>query len=179
MTELAELEGRILAALDRIARAAEAQAAAEARAAAEAQATAASQAAAPEGAEEALREALEAERTANAQLAERVRTMKERKEGQIALIERKLARANEQLDVQGFELQRLKRVNAQLAEANRRLIAAQEDGQPDGAGAQRALQAELEALRAERRSEIAELEEIIAELRPLVGDETVGSGTHG
>lgn len=170
MSELTELERRIRAALERIARATEAQAQAQAR-------SPAPQAeAGPEqpDTEAALREALEAERTANAQLAERIRAIKERQEASLSQVERKLARANEQLDVQGFELQRLKRANAQLAEANRRLIEAQAAGQPDASAATRALQAELEALRAARKSEVAELEEIMAELRPLAGEQAHG-----
>ena len=158
MTELADLERRIGAALDRIAQAAEALP------------VAAPSAADPEAAEaaEALREALEAERSANAQLSQRLRSLRQRHEQRLAVTERKLARANEQLDLQGFELQRLKRANAQLAEANRRLLAAQEAGGADPGAASRALQAELDALRAARRSEMAELEEIMAELAPLV-----------
>jgi DNA repair exonuclease SbcCD ATPase subunit len=175
MSDLADLERRIRAALDRIAEAAESTpAAASARATAEDAATL--------EATEALREALEAERSANAQLSQRLRTLRQRHEARLALTERKLARANEQLDVQGFELQRLKRANAQLAEANRRLVAAQEAGGTDPGAAGRALQAELDALRGARRAEMAELEEIMAELGPLVetrGGNGAGEAAHG
>ncbi len=164
MSELSGLERRITAALDRIAQAAQNLPGPEVAAS---------------GAEAALREALEAERTANAQLTERVRAIKERQESLIGQVERKLARANEQLDVQGFELQRLKKANAQLADANRKLIEAQQAGTADPGAAMRALQAEIESLRAARKAEIAELEEIMAELRPLAGVGPAEDAAHG
>ena len=167
MTELADLERRISQALDRIALASETLAPA-----------AADPPPADPGAESALREALEAERAASAQLSERLRRLKEKQEAKLAQLEKKLARANEQLDVQGFELQRLKRANAQMAEANRKLIETHGAGQPDPGAAMRALQAELDSERAARKAEIAEMEEIIAELRPLLEPETVGA-RHG
>jgi chromosome segregation ATPase len=172
MTDLAELERRIGAALDRIAQAA--QGLAEPVGPSSADLEAAELVAA-------LREELEAERSASAQLSQRLSTLRQRQETRLALTERKLARANEQLDVQGFELQRLKRANAQLAEANRRLMAAQEAGSPDPGAASRALQAELDALRAARRAEMAELEEIMSELAPLVAEtpDATGEPKHG
>lgn len=117
-----------------------------------------------------LREALEAERAANAQLTERVRAIRERQENVVTGIERRLARQTELLDVQGLELQRLKKSLIQLREANRTLREAQEAGLADPAAINRSLQAEVEALRAGRAAEIAELDEILAELRPLVGE---------
>ncbi|MCL4189939.1 MAG: hypothetical protein KJZ85_20260 [Rhodobacteraceae bacterium] len=117
-----------------------------------------------------LREALEAERSANAQLTERVRAIKERQESVVAGLERRLARQTELLDVQGLELQRLKKSVIQLREANRVLREAQEAGLADPAAINRSLQAEVEGLRATRAAEIAELDEILAELRPLVGE---------
>jgi DNA repair exonuclease SbcCD ATPase subunit len=164
MSQISELERRIKSALERIASAAESASAAP-------KSTAAGPPADTVDGEAALREALEAERGANAQLTERVRAIKEKQETMVSQIERKLARATAQLDVQGLELQRLKRANAQLAEANRRLIAAAETGGGTAGAAQKALQAELESLRAARRAEMAELEEIMGELRPLVGEE--------
>lgn len=169
MSDISELEGRITAALDRIARAAE-----SARSTGAAQAGGAQSAGAQADAasEIALREALEAERNANAQLTERVRAIKERQENMVAQIERKLARATGQLDVQGLELRRMKRANAQLVEANRRLVeAGQHSDGADGGTIGKALQAELESLRAERRAEMAEMDEIMGELRPLIEEE--------
>lgn len=174
MSEISELAGRITAALDRIAKAAESAPAATAGAGAAGTGDSAAGNQGDGAAEAALREALEAERTANAQLTERVRAIKDKQETMVAQIERKLARATGQLDVQGLELQRLKRANSQIAEANRRLIAAQDDGGIDAGLADKALQAELESLRAARRSEMAELEEIMGELKPLIEEQAHG-----
>lgn len=152
-----ELERRLAAALDRIARGLERPA---------------TPAAAPRPDPEAarLREALEAERAEKAQLAERVKAIKERQESHVTALERRLARMTEQADVQGLELQRLKKSLIQLREANRMLREAQEAGLADPAAINRSLQAEVEALRAARTAELAELDEILAELRPLVGE---------
>src|SRR5690606_15024996 len=113
MSDITELERRLSAALERIARAADDLARTEA-----APAPAPVQ---PAGAGEAgeLREALESERTANAQLTERVRAIKEKQESVVAGLERKVAHLTEQLDQSGQELARLKRTNQQLVEANR------------------------------------------------------------
>ncbi|MFZ5709109.1 MAG: hypothetical protein ACOY4T_05395 [Pseudomonadota bacterium] len=118
----------------------------------------------------ALRDALEAERTANAQLTERVRAIREKQETVVASLERTVARLSQQLDAQGRELARLKRANAGLTETSRALAAAAEAGPPDAGSVNRALAAELEALRAARAAEIAEMDEILSELKPLIGE---------
>lgn len=115
----------------------------------------------------ALREALEAERAAKDKLKERVNAVRQRQETGVTQLERRIARMTEQIDVQGLELQRLKKANAQLVAANRALM---EGGDPEGA-ARRAETAELEALRAERRAEMAEMEAILSALAPLVPEE--------
>lgn len=148
-----ELERRIAAALDRVAAGLE---------------RALRPAAAGEAAR--LREALAAERDANAQLTERVRAVKERQESIVTGLERRLARQTELVDVQGLELQRLKKSLVQLREASRLLREAQEAGLADPSAINRSLQAEAEALRATRAAEIAALDEILAELRPLIGE---------
>lgn len=154
-----ELERRLAVALDRIARGLDRMAAA-------------APAARPDPEVARLREALEAERAEKAQLAERVKAIKERQETHVGQLERRLSRLTEQADVQGLELQRLKKALIQLREANRLLREAQEAGVADPAAINRSLQAEVEALRAARTAEIAELDEILAELRPLVGEGT-------
>ncbi|MGY6410409.1 MAG: hypothetical protein ACXIUV_05205 [Alkalilacustris sp.] len=152
MTELTELEQRMAAALDRIAAAAEALP---------------KLSTGPSEAEQALQEALDAERATNARLSERLTRETARHEAQAALLSQKLARAREQTDQLAFEAQGLKSANAALAEANAALIEAQGAGRPDGDATLAALRAELDALRAARRAEIAELEELMAELLPL------------
>lgn len=115
-----------------------------------------------------LRAQLQKERAANAQLSERVAQIKGRQETTVAQLERRLARLTEQLDLQSLEMLRLKKANARLIEANAGLRAAQTEAFPDTTLVNRSISAELEALQAERRAEMAELEEILAELKPLV-----------
>lgn len=125
----------------------------------------------PEGPDAtALREELEAERTANAQLTERVRAIKEKQETVIAGLERTVARLTEQLDSQGRETQRLKRINAQLTESNKSLSEAAEQGVTEPHLLNRAMMTELEALRAQRAADVAEMDEILSELKPLIGE---------
>ena len=119
-----------------------------------------------------LRDALEKERAANAQLSERVHQVKQRQETTIAQLERRLARLTEQLDLQSLEMLRLKKANAKLIESNTSLRDAQVEAFPDATLINRSISAELEALQAERRAEMAEMEEILAELKPLIAAET-------
>lgn len=130
--------------------------------------------AAPTGADStetaALREALDAERAANAQLTERVRAIKEKQETMIGGLERTVARLTEQLDAQGRETQRLKRLNAQLTDTNRSLSTAAEQGVTEPHLINRAMMTELEALRAQRAADVAEMDEILSELKPLIGE---------
>lgn len=167
MSEITELERRITAALDRIAQGLETGHSAPA--------DASPAGARPSGGGESdlagLREALESERAANAQLSERVRAVKQRQETTIAQLERRLARLTEQTDSQSLELLRLKKANNRLVEANRDLLEMQQSGLSDTVVLNRAMAAELDALRAERRAEMAEMEEILSELRPLISEE--------
>jgi len=118
-----------------------------------------------------LREALEAERVVNAQLSERVRAIRDKQETTLGALERKLAAAKAEADEHLREMLRLKRANADLIAANRALSEAGEAGAGDGALVNRAMQAELGALRAERAADIAELDDIIAGLAPIIGSE--------
>jgi hypothetical protein len=118
----------------------------------------------------ALREALEAERTANAQLTERVRAIREKQETVIATLERNLARVTQQLDAQGRELTRQRKLNDHLARMNGELVAAARAGVTEPHLLNKAMMTELEALRASRAAEIAEMDEILSELKPLIGE---------
>ena len=121
-----------------------------------------------------LREALESERMANAQLSERVRAIREKQETTLSALEKRLATATRSLETAQTEVTRLKRANLDLAEANRALIEAGNEPAPHLIN--RAMQAELEALRAARAEEAAELAEILGGLAPLFG--TAAGGTH-
>lgn len=170
MTDLAELERRITAALDRIARSADMfQTAPAASGAGSSDVDAADDDAGATLA--ALRAELSTEQTTNAQLTERVHQLKQRQDNTISQLERSMARLTEQLDLQSLELLRLKKANAKLVAANAALRDTQAAGYPEGQVMNRSLSAELEALHAERRVEIAEMEEILAELKPLISAE--------
>lgn len=135
--------------------------------------------AAPDPAQEAelaqLREALDAERMANAQLSERVRAIREKQENTLSALEKRLAATTRALEALKAEASRLKRANADLAAANQSLVAAG----PEGAGAlvNRAMQAELESLRAARGAEAAELADLISALEPVLDDAEARSKT--
>lgn len=165
MQELVELERRIAAALDRIGRGIEGLGAGAAAASAVAPAPAAEP-----GELEILRQALEEERFVNAQLAEKLRAAKEKAvTGQTqALLAAKVERMTKQLDVQGLELQRMRKTVVQLRETLRALREAVSSGLPDAALINRALLAETEALRATRLTELSLLDEILDELDPLI-----------
>lgn len=72
------------------------------------------------------------------------------------------------LDVQGLDLVRLRKTVGTLRESLQSLRSSQVATLPDTAAINRALLAEVDAMRAERLSEMAELDEIIAELDPLL-----------
>jgi small-conductance mechanosensitive channel len=163
MSDLAAYERRITAALDRIAQRIEAGGAPAAAPASPPK---------PAGADDAtlthLREALEKERATNAQLSERLASARQRQDGQLGQLERRVARLTEQLDLQSLEMLRLKKANSRLMEANAALRESYVENFPDHQMINRSISADLEALQAERRAEMAEMEEILSELKPLV-----------
>jgi chromosome segregation ATPase len=113
------------------------------------------------------RKLAEAEATA-ADLAARVDVMRERQAATVATLEARLASLTQQVDAQGIESQRLRMGNVQLREALRGLREALTDGIADAGQINRALQAEVEALRAARQGEAAEIESLLAALEPHV-----------
>ncbi len=113
-----------------------------------------------------LAEALETERAEKAQLADRVRALREKQETTLSAMEKRLVQATQALEAAQVENARLKRANVDLAEANRSLVAAAGDPAPHLINS--ALQAELESLRAERALDVAELDAILAGLEPLI-----------
>ncbi|MCC5988773.1 MAG: hypothetical protein JJT95_13925 [Pararhodobacter sp.] len=164
MSDLAAFERRISAALDRIARRMEGQGPG-------APAASGADGAASGGEMARLRQALEKERGANSQLSERLHQIRQRQESTIAQLERRLARLTEQLDLQSLEMLRLKKANAKLMESNAALRDARDGGALESKLVNRSIAAELDALQAERRAEMAEMEEILAELKPLLSAE--------
>ncbi len=156
MQDVGELERRISAALERIGRGLDALAAPQE----------AGEAPPPvdPGEIAALRAQLEEERTTNAQLQERLRAVKEREAAQQAQTQDRVEKLTRQLDVQGLELQRMRRTTIGLRDQLRQLREAQAAGLAEPHLINKAMLTELEALRATRLTEMAELDEIAAAL---------------
>jgi chromosome segregation ATPase len=156
MQDIAELEKRITAALERIGKGLD-------RISAVPRAVAPAAAAQPAG-DAALRVQLEEEKALNAQLQERLRTLRERESK--ADLQAKIDKLTQQLDVQGLELQRMRRTASTLRDQLAALRAAQADGVTEPQLINKTLAAELDALRALRLSEMAEMDEILTALEP-------------
>ena len=159
MSDISDFETRISAALDRIRRAAE-------RVPASAPAEAGST-----GDEAALRVQLDEERTANAQLEERVRALKERQDTKVADLEARAEAAKTRLAGMDRELQRLRQVNAELRNINDQLRKAMAEGVAEPHLVNKAMLAELEALRATQAADAAEMDAILGELAPIIEKE--------
>lgn len=119
-----------------------------------------------------LADALAVERDANAQLAERLRHVKTRAAEERALLEARAADLTRQLDVQAIEMQRLKKTTAQLCEALGAQTDAMVAGTPEPHLINRAMLTELEAQRALRLTETAEIEAVMTELARLTAPAT-------
>ncbi|SFS12902.1 hypothetical protein [Yoonia litorea] len=151
MSDINSLENRITAALDRISRGLDAR---------------------PQnggGDVEALQAALENERRNNAELTERVRLLKERQDGQVAALSDRVETQRSQLGALDAQLQTLRASNEQLREMNARLRETVTAGlAPDLQEA--AIAVEVRAMEAQRAADIAEMDAIIAELKPLIAE---------
>jgi chromosome segregation ATPase len=163
MSDISILEGRITAALDRIRRGVEWMD--------ELAASAPSLPADPPGQEAAaLRTRLEEERSVNAQLEERVRALKDRQDGRLAHLEAEVAENRARLSGMDDDLQRLRQTNADLRDSAAQMRDALTAGVAEPQLINRAMLAELEALRAARAVDLAEVNAVMAELRPFVGE---------
>lgn len=151
MDDIATLEGRITAALDRI------------RAGlAKAEPTVA------EGESPALAQQLDEERTANAQLQERVRALKERQDGQVAELETRVAGQKDRIAALEGEVERLQAALAEQREMAEKLRDAADGEGPDAELVNKALMAEIDTLKSQRATDAAEVAQILRELKPLV-----------
>ncbi len=115
-----------------------------------------------------LKTALAAEKATNAQLNERLKSVKDGENLSQSQLEAKVEKMTQQLDVQGLELQRMRKSTAQLREHLRVLHEAAADNIAEPHLINKAMMAELESLRATRHSETAEMDEILAELKPMI-----------
>jgi chromosome segregation ATPase len=160
MSELPELETRIMAALERI------------KTGVAAQATSAPVSDVDTGALETqvseLKNKLDEEQTANAQLEERVKLLKERQDGKLAELESNVDAGRARSSRMDRELQRLRQVNAELRDINGQLRGALSEGVSEPHLVNKAMLAELEALRATRAADAAEMDAILEELTPII-----------
>ena len=150
MSDIEELQGRITAAIDRIAHGVDGMSAAAA------------------GPDPEMVQALEDERTANAQLSERVRSLSTRSDAEMAQMRAQVEEADARMAQLDVEVQRVRRANVHLLEASEALREANAEGVGDADLINQAMLAELEALRAQRAADIAESSAIMAALGPLV-----------
>lgn len=177
MADIEELERRIFAALDRIGD--ELSGLPEAEALAEALRRAAPP---PEPAAEPeedpaeriaeLESALENERLVSAQLEERVKALKARQDETIERLRGQIETLRGQSAQTQEASERLRQVNAELRDINARLRERLTEGTAEPQLINKAMMAELDALRATRAADIAEVQAVIHELRPLVAEET-------
>lgn len=153
MSEIDALEGRIAAALSRIGAG-----------------VVQLGKAAPEGADnsETLKAELQEERDANAQLEERVRALKDRQDSNVTYLETRVEKQTAALAAIEAELHRLRASNADLRELTEQLRHAAKDGVASPELINRATIAEVEALSAQRAADVAEIDAILSELKPLV-----------
>ena len=165
-TNLAELERRITTALARIGAGVDELGNAPAPDAAPAVASADSSALEAEVTR--LKTALAAEKAVVAQLNERLKAGPVRETLSPTQLEAKVEKMTQQLDIQGLELQRMRKSTVQLREHLRILHEAAADNLAEPQMVNKAMLAELESLRATRHTETAEMDEILAELKPLV-----------
>ena len=150
MNDIEELQGRITAAMDRIAAGVDGLGAAAS------------------GPDPELVQALEDERTANAQLTERVRALSTRSDAEMAQMRAEVEEAQARMAQLDVEVQRVRRANALLLETSEALREANAEGVGDADLINQSMLAELEALRAARAADIAETGAILAALGPLV-----------
>ena len=104
----------------------------------------------------------------SAQLTERLRAVKDTATQGQQQSSAKIDQMSAQLDSQGAELKRMRNSNVQLREVLHILRESAAQGLSDPHLVNRAMLAELDALRATRLTEVAQMDEILAELAPLI-----------
>ncbi len=113
---------------------------------------------------EALKAQLEDERTVNAQLEERVRALKKRQDQKLATLEERVSAQKAQIAELDVHIQRVQTANAELREVATEMRTALIDETADPGLVNRAMLAELEALRATQSADRAEVDAILGEL---------------
>ncbi len=120
------------------------------------------------GDSEALQTALDDERQVTAQLEERVKSLRDRQDHAIAEMKAEAAVTATRMTQLDMDLQRLRRANEQLTSTIEALRTANEAGVGEPHLINKAMMAELEALRASRATDVAEADAILGALTPLV-----------
>lgn len=153
MSDISELETRITTALERIGNGLNALAPAK-----------------PDNSDEvaALQAALEEERTANAQLEERVKAIKEKQDSTVKALSDEVERLADLLDEEESTLAKLRQVNADLRANNDALREAVSQGVAEPHLINKSMMAELEGLRAAQTADRAELDAVLAELNGVI-----------
>lgn len=118
-----------------------------------------------------LRDALEAEREANAQLEARVEAIKERQEKRVAALEAQVASLKSELLDRDGDIGRLRGVNETLRGSNTALREANAAGLADASLVSDAMKAELDALRETVAAQRAEIDAVLARLAPMLEED--------
>lgn len=160
MSQINELEGRLSAALDRIGAGLEKL---DASGAAEAGDT---------GALAAIEAQLAEERTANAQLEERIKTVTKQRNTRIAALEEELSLIKQTNGALEEAMAGLRAAHARLEETSHGLRIKLGQNLAEGADINAALEAELDATRAARALDVAEAAAVLYALRPKFAPQT-------
>jgi len=113
---------------------------------------------------------LDAERDANAQLEERLKALRERTSANTVQLEQKVERLQAQLAASEAQTAKLRGLNDRLQHAVEQLRRQNESMVGDPHLVNKAMMAELEALRSARAGDVAEMDAILSEMKPLVGE---------
>jgi predicted nucleic acid-binding Zn-ribbon protein len=119
----------------------------------------------------ALAAELAEERTLTAQLEERIRTLKDRQDQRLAALDGQIMAQRDQLAALDGELQALRQTNAELRDVAAQMREALSEGVAEPELVNRAMMAEIEALRATRAADRAEVEAVLGALEPLIREQ--------
>ncbi|MEM6826159.1 MAG: hypothetical protein AAF566_13715 [Pseudomonadota bacterium] len=153
MSDIAELERRITAALDRVS-------------------AGLSKLAEKESGSATLADELAEEREANAQLEERVRAIKEKQETMVASLQNEVASLRGAFEEADANLRQLRSVNAELRASNTALRLANASGLADPDLVNGAMAVELENLKALEAGTRAEIDRALELLEPMLAEAT-------
>jgi predicted RNase H-like nuclease (RuvC/YqgF family) len=156
MSDISALEGRITAALDRIRQGLDVRSGSTAG-------------------DATLQAELDKERATNAEMVERVRILKERQDTQVASLTTRVEAQRGQLQKLDAELQKLRASNVQLREMNTQLRETVTTGLSPELHSD-AVASEIAALHAQRAADAAEVDAILAELKPLIEETSNAAG---